>query len=862
MNDFDAGMTLQLFHLSDQEANTTSVDLAPNLSAILNTLRAEDIDGDGADGFADTLVLSSGDAWIPGLFYDASAEIYGIPGAADILIQNELGIQAIAFGNHEFDNGTEIIGLLLSGEGFEAPDGAPAFGGAAFPYLSGNLDFSADENLAPLVVENGQDVADIPNSIAEWAVVETEGGMRVGLVASTTPAIDDGLTSPGNGVAVTPEGVSVPDTEEEFAALAATIQEDVDALLEANPDVDKVILLSHQQVLAVEETLATLLTDVDIIMAGGSNTVLLDETDAGFGGEEAADVYPLFFEDAEGAPVAVVNTDAAYQYLGRLVIDFDENGNIVPDSYDAELSGAFATDADGVARVGAEGNADPEIEAIAQMVEDTIVAGESNFFAVTTEFLNAERDGGGVDGVRTQETNLGNLTADANLFYVRENFDDTVVASFKNGGGIRANIGAIVQPGGGGPAVRVPPEGVPGAKPEGGISQNDVADTLAFNNGLTLLSLTGPQLLAVLESTVANYTSLQASAGDWGQFGGIRMSFDPSREPGDRVISAAIVDETDGSVIAPIVVDGEAVEGDETYRIVTLNFLADGGNPGLPVTDPEDEGFDPDIAAATNRVDLADDESFTGPATFAPDGSEQDALAEYLLAVFGNEADDPTVDLVDTTPVQDLRIQNLAFRADTVLDPAVAPGVERAEVVLGGDPVTAADVAIGAKFEEVDFAPIEGGFAVSGEGGSTDLLGVESIAMVGGSTLFASTSEVAAVVALHFEVAFDRAADVLGTSYWTSRVESGALPVGAVADAFVLSGEFEAVNGAELSDEDFVDALLANAGIDAPALRDEALGDLGSGAADRGDVLLAIATSDEAAAAFENEIDDGVLLFV
>ncbi|MEL6575297.1 MAG: bifunctional metallophosphatase/5'-nucleotidase, partial [Pseudomonadota bacterium] len=95
MNDFENNFTLQLFHLSDQEANTTSVELAPNLSAIYNVLSAEDIDGDGEAGYADTLFLSSGDAWIPGLFYEASESIYGIPGAADIEIQNELGIQAI-----------------------------------------------------------------------------------------------------------------------------------------------------------------------------------------------------------------------------------------------------------------------------------------------------------------------------------------------------------------------------------------------------------------------------------------------------------------------------------------------------------------------------------------------------------------------------------------------------------------------------------------------------------------------------------------------------------------------------------------------------------------------------------------------
>ena len=52
-------------------------------------------------------------------------------------------------------------------------------------------------------------------------------------------------------------------------------------------------------------------------------------------------------------------------------------------------------------------------------------------------------------------------------------------------------------------------------------------------------------------------------------------------------------------------------------------------------------------------------------ATFAPDGSEQDALAEYLAANFGvgNPFDAP-----DTARAEDTRIQNLAFREDTVID--------------------------------------------------------------------------------------------------------------------------------------------------------------------------------------------------
>ena len=67
-----ADFTLQLFHAADQEAAVPALDDAPRFSAVLNALQSQDIDGDGVEGFANTLVLSSGDAYIPGLFFSAS----------------------------------------------------------------------------------------------------------------------------------------------------------------------------------------------------------------------------------------------------------------------------------------------------------------------------------------------------------------------------------------------------------------------------------------------------------------------------------------------------------------------------------------------------------------------------------------------------------------------------------------------------------------------------------------------------------------------------------------------------------------------------------------------------------------------
>ena len=175
---------------------------------------------------------------------------------------------------------------------------------------------------------------------------------------------------------------------------------------------------------------------------------------------------------------------------------------------------------------------------------------------------------------------------------------------------------------------------------------------------MSLLTLTAEELLAVIEHGVAE-TAEGATPGRFPQVSGISFSFDPTLEPGDRVQSLAVVDE-DGNITDTVVENGELQgESDRTFRIVTLGFLAGGGDD-YPF--PQEE--------SANRVDLVteddenpDPESRTGEATFAPDGSEQDALAEYLASNFG----ETSFDNVDTPPEADTRIQNLSVREDTVL---------------------------------------------------------------------------------------------------------------------------------------------------------------------------------------------------
>ncbi|HSM83176.1 MAG TPA: choice-of-anchor I family protein, partial [Nodosilinea sp.] len=398
------------------------------------------------------------------------------------------------------------------------------------------------------------------------------------------------------------------------------------------------------------------LSNVDIIVAGGSNTRLVDEDDRLRAGDTNQGAYPIIQTGADGNPVAVVNTDGNYKYVGRLVVDFDENGVIIPESYDPALSGAYATDEEGVAAVGGVGLADPAVVAITDALREIIIATESNVLGVSEVFLDGNRG-----AVRTQETNLGNLTADANLAVAKE-IDPTTVISLKNGGGIRNPIGLIQVPSGGtGDAEFLPNEAIPGVKPAGGISQTDIENTLQFNNELSLITVTAAELLALVEHGVAA-TSLDdsASPGQFPQIGGFAFSFDATAEPGSRVQSLAIEAE-DGTDLDVVVQNGEIVgDPNRTFRMVTLSFLAGGGD-GYPFPTGE----------AANRVDLADETApITGDATFAADFTEQDALAEYLLDNFGV---DTPFNAAETGRELDGRIQNLAFRSDAVIDGVVAP---------------------------------------------------------------------------------------------------------------------------------------------------------------------------------------------
>jgi len=653
-----AQSTLQILHASDLEGGVDAVVDAPNFAAVVEALEQQ-----AADAAVPSILLSAGDNYLPGPFLSAAGDgslravlqsvyqdFYGEAGLTniregggrvDIAIMNILGFDASAVGNHEFDLGPTFFADLVAPDIRGGTLGDVRWLGTQFPYLSSNLDFSGDGDLSGLfttdILPNTDfafDFADLAASaaapgIAQATTIDADGEI-IGIVG-VTPTIVETISSTGDVVVTGPD-------DNDMEELADEIQPVIDALV--LDGVDKIILVTHLQQIALEKELIELLSGVDVIIAGGSDTLQADGNDILRPGDVADETYPFVTTNLDGDPAIIVSTDGEYSYVGRLVVSFDANGVVIPGLLDDSLNGAYASIDDVVEDLWGNlvdpflaGTKGDYIATLTQAVLDVVIEKDSEIFGESVVWLEGRRA-----FVRTEETNLGNLTADANLWYIHENVDSTVVASIKNGGGIRAEIGSIDGDNG----DLLPTEANPlSGKEAGEISALDIENTLRFNNSLALVTLTLEDFVAVLEHAVSA-TEIGATPGQFPQIGGFNFSFDPSLAPGSRVLTVALKDENAGTTLV-IMEDGEFVaDPTDTIRVVTLGFLAGGGD-SYP--------FD---TLGTNIVD-------TGV-------GEQTAMQEFLEAMF--PVGDPFTNM--ELPVsQDPRIQNLWYRSDTAAYPPV-----------------------------------------------------------------------------------------------------------------------------------------------------------------------------------------------
>jgi 2',3'-cyclic-nucleotide 2'-phosphodiesterase (5'-nucleotidase family) len=165
---YGPAFTMQLLHVSDADgSDQTTLNSVANLSGLVTKFKA--------DYPNNTLVLSSGDNYIPGPRFNAANDsslttLLGVAevGRGDIAFLNAIGVQASVIGNHELDLGPKQFADLIKTSG--------TWKGAQFPYLAYNVDFTKDSNTSGSKVANGLDASGLTGGkLAGWTKIVVAG---------------------------------------------------------------------------------------------------------------------------------------------------------------------------------------------------------------------------------------------------------------------------------------------------------------------------------------------------------------------------------------------------------------------------------------------------------------------------------------------------------------------------------------------------------------------------------------------------------------------------------------------------------------------------------------------------------------
>lgn len=286
-------------------------------------------------------------------------------------------------------------------------------------------------------------------------------------------------------------------------------------------DADVVICLAHLGIDAESAPyrstdLYAAVKGIDFIVDGHSHTVMT--------------------KGEKGEPIQ--STGTAFANIGVIVID-DASKKIESNSL-YEIKEDTAKDA--------------TVAAAAKTIVDRVDKEYGVVFAKSEVTLNGAK---APNGNRDSETNNGDLITDAMLWKVMQNkegltVDADHVVAITNGGGIRAAI-----------------------KP-GDVTKKDINTVLPFGNTVAVIYVTGAELLEALEAS-----TYSLPVGGFPQVAGINftlstaVAYDANAETypastyyGPKSINRVVINS----------INGKEFKADDTYAVVTNNFVAGGGD--------------------------------------------------------------------------------------------------------------------------------------------------------------------------------------------------------------------------------------------------------------------------------------------
>ncbi len=267
-----------------------------------------------------------------------------------------------------------------------------------------------------------------------------------------------------------------------------------------------------------------------------------------------AGAYPTWVSQESGALVPVVQAYAYSKYVGHLTLTFNDDGTLAYAEGDTILLDASVAE-------------DPAMVARVAELAGPIEEMKSRVVAQSTAAIEGDRS-----VCRAMECAMGSLIADAMLDRVKA---QGVEIAFQNGGGIRASIDA------------------------GEVTMGEVLTVLPFQNTLSTFEVDGAAIMAALENGVGQ---IEDGAGRFPQVAGMTFTVDASAEPGSR--------------ISDVMVGGAALEMDRVYRLVSNNYVRNGGD-GYRMFRSAANAYDygPDLADV-----LAEYMAANGPVTPYTDG--------------------------------------------------------------------------------------------------------------------------------------------------------------------------------------------------------------------------------------------------
>src|SRR6266851_548180 len=374
-----------------------------------------------------------------------------LKGAQMVALFNTLGVDAVVFGNHEFDFGPEVTQQRLAE--------------ARFPWLGTNV-------LGPDGKPFGGALATMTRPVGE---------LTIGLFGLLTPETAR-LSSPGPTVT--------------FAPVVPTAKTSVAALRQAGADV--IIALTHLSI-AEDRALAKQVSGISVILGGH-------------------DHEPITWYEG-GTLIHKAGYDA--HYLGRIDLTIEKK---------VTEKGAQVTVIPSWRMIANRG-VTPDAGVAAEVARYTAALDKElgQPLGQTQTALNSQ-----TGEVRTRETTMGNLIADA----LREALQADV--ALINGGGIRGN--------------RLYEAGTM-------LTRRDILQELPFGNPGVLVELSGADLLAALENGVSQ---VENKAGRFPQVSGLRLTYNPGKPAGSRVLDVQI--------------GGKALDRTATYRVASNDFLLKGGD--------------------------------------------------------------------------------------------------------------------------------------------------------------------------------------------------------------------------------------------------------------------------------------------